>query len=116
MIHAQTSRSVTPARVAVAAQVFAAAGFDEGVYQMPEQIDLAAAWILDNLDHLESVLPKYVLGNVGAGLRTKYARRTLMSFIRRLVQFLNGAVLSKRIQFRNAAGKNTSKNMYKIIV
>ena len=114
-IHAQTNRRITPERIALAEAVFNAAGFDEGAYQMPEQIDLAKEWILSNLDKLESILPKYILGNVATGLRTEHSRRTLMGFLRRLAQFLEGNVLAKRIQYQKN-GRNTCKYMYKIIV
>ena len=99
----------------MAREIFDAAGFHDGVYQMPEQIDLAAEWILANMDELQTMLPKYVLGNVHKGLRGEFSRRCLMGFMRRLAHFLNGAVLSKRIQFQKD-GRNTSKYMYKIVV
>ena len=114
-IHAQKNRRITPERVALAAQIFAAAGFDEGVYQMPEIIDLAKEWILANFDKLETILPKHVLGNVATGLRAEHSRRTLMGFLRRLAQFLEGNVLAKRIQYQKN-GRNTCKYMYRVIV
>ena len=114
-IHAQTNRRITPERIALAEAVFNAAGFDEGVYQQPEQIDLAKEWILSNLDKLESILPRYVLGNLATGLRSDHSRRSLLGFIRRLAQFLEGNVLAKRIQYQKN-GRNTCKYMYKIIV
>ena len=113
-IHAQANRRITPERIALAAQIFDAAGFDEGVYQMPETIELAREWILANLEKLETILPKYVLGNVATGLH-KHSRRTLMGFLRRLAQFLEGNVLAKRIQYQKN-GRNTCKYCYKVIV
>ena len=116
-IHTQANRRITPERIALAEAVFNAAGFDDGVYQMPETIELAKEWILANLDKLETILPKHVLGSIATGLRSEHSsRRSLMGFIRRLAQFLDGNVLAKRIQFQNAAGRNTCKYMYKIIV
>lgn len=115
-IHAQTNRRITPERIELAGQIFDAAGFDDGVYQMPEQIDMAKEWILANLEELQTILPKHVLGNVATGLRSEqHSRRSLMGFLRRLAQFLDGNVLAKRIQYQKN-GRNTCKYMYKIIV
>ena len=114
-IHAQPSRTITPERVRVAQAVFEAAGFDDDAYQVPEKIDLAKEWILNNLEDLQEILPKYVLGNVAQGLQNEHSRRSLLGFIRRLAQFLEGNVLAKRIQYKKN-GRNTCKYMYKIIV
>ena len=114
-IHTQANRRITPERIALAMQIFDAAGFDDGVYQMPETIELAAGWILANLDKLETILPKNILGNVATGLRSEHSRRTLMGFLRRLAQFLEGNVLAKRIQYQKN-GRNTCKYCYKVIV
>ena len=89
-IHAQPSRTITPERVRVAQAVFEAAGFDDDAYQVPEKIDLAKEWILNNLEDLQEILPKYVLGNVAQGLQNEHSRRSLLGFIRRLAQFLEG--------------------------
>ena len=113
-IHAQANRRITQERIALAAQIFDAAGFDEDAYQMPETIELAKEWILANLEKLETILPKYVLGNLATGLH-KQSRRTLMGFLRRLAQFLEGNVLAKRIQYQKN-GRNTCKYCYKVIV
>ena len=98
-IHAQTNRRITPERLKLAEAVFKAAGFDQDKYQMPEVIDLSEKWIMDHLEELQMVLPKYVLGNVAEGLQTNNKRRYLMGFLRRLALFLDGNVLTKRIQF-----------------
>ena len=115
-IHTQANKRITPERIALAAQIFDAAGFDDGVYQMPETIELAAGWILANLDKLQTTLPKHVLGNIAQHVQaSKHSRRTLMGFLRRLAQFLEGNVLAKRIQYKKN-GRNTCKYCYKVIV
>ena len=114
-IHTQANRRITPERIALAAQIFDAAGFDEDAYQMPETIELAREWILANLEKLQTILPKHILGNVATGLRTEHSRRTLMGFLRRLAQFLEGNVLAKRIQYKKN-GRNTCTYCYKVIV
>ena len=68
------------------------------------------------IEKLEGILPKYVLGNIASGLRSDHSRRSLLGFIRRLAIFLQGAVLSKRVQYQNAAGRNTSTYCYRVIV
>lgn len=114
-IHAQMDGRITPERIALALEIFNAAGFEEGVYQQPEQIDMAKEWILENVDKIESIFPKYVLGNVMTSLCTDHSRRSLIGFIRRLAQFLEGNVLTKRIQYQKN-GHNTCKYCYMVVV
>ena len=115
-IHASTDGRITAERKALAREIFDACGFEDQGYTMAEQIDNARQWILDNIEQLEGILPKYVLGNIASGLRSDHSRRSLLGFIRRLAIFLQGAVLSKRVQYQNAAGRNTSTYCYRVIV
>jgi len=115
-IHASTDRRITAERKALACEIFDACGFEGQGYTMADQIDNARQWILDNIEQLEGILPKYVLGNIASGLHSKHSRRSLLSFIRRLTIFLSGNVLSKRVQIKSSAGRNTSTYCYRIIV
>ena len=114
MLQIQTgnSKAITPERVRIAQAIFQAAGFDEGVYKSADDIDAARSWVLANLQSLSTILPRHVLGDL-RGLVTNNYRRTLMAFVRRLAQFLQGSVARKRIQYRKD-GRNQSKYLYKI--
>ena len=111
-IQAGTGGAITPERVRVAQAVFEAAGFDEGVYQSADHIDAARDWVLAHQHALSALLPGHVLGDL-RGLTSDNYRRSLMAFVRRLAQFLEGSVARKRIQYRED-GRNRSKYLYKI--
>ena len=115
-IHAVTDRRITAERKALACEFFDACGFEDQGYTMADQIDNAKKWILDNIEQLEDILPKYVLGNIASGLHSHHSRRSLLSFVRRIAIFLNGNVLSRRVQYQTESGQNNSKYMYKLIV
>ena len=77
-------------------------------------LDAGRDWIIDNMDSVTTILPKYVIGDL-TGLQGQKHRRCLMAFIRRVAQFLHGSVARKRIQYHNEFGRNTTTYQYKII-
>ena len=113
-IRAQPTRTITAERMRVAQQLFEAAGFDDNTFAPAETVDSARDWIIDNMDSVTTIMPKYVIGDL-TGLQGEKHRRCLMAFIRRVAQFLHGSVARKRIQYHNEFGRNTTTYQYKII-
>ena len=79
-----------------------------------DEIVANKAWLLQNLPEIEASLPKYLIGNL-SHLSQAETNRTLISFLRRICQHIEAALLTKRLGQKRAKGRCHNIYAYKVV-